>query len=720
VAARVKGIRPSREQGRMNRSRALVSAALFTVALSLPCPARAEDAPPPAASAPPPEVTVRGARREIAETTLSAADVRAMPGAFGDPFRAVEALPGVTPIVSGFPFFYIRGAPPNDNGYLLDGIRVPLLFHVGIGEGVVHPALIDRVDFYPGASPAAYGGFVGAIIAGQTREPATQAHGQASVRLFDAGGLFETPVAGGRGSLLVAARYGYPGPLLSAMSSDVKLGYWDYQARATWRLTDRDSVGLFAFGSHDSLATSSPTNDPAHPGQTVEQLGSDFHRLDLRYDRKLGRGHLRLAGTLGIDVQGGAGGNDGTPPATLTDRSAALRAELDARLSPPARRRGGLEGRVDRYGFQQGTLLPNQAGAVQPPVPAGVNPPPTNLTGAVHLDLVWRPVPRLELVPGRRAGLFDSTRAGQPARTTALALDPRFSARATIAPGLAAIGAVGVAHQYPALRAGPVPGVLLSAPGFPSGDGHLQRAVQASAGVEVALPAEVTLTASGFGSWWAGLTDLTSLCIQVMPPTAPPPGSPDTTPPPVPYVCPDDQPVSGHAYGIELLARRALSRRLAGWVSYTLSRSVRDAHFATLDGGTAAARVPSPFDRTHLLNAILAYDLGRGWRAGGRFLFYSGGPYSELAGNVPVPPYNGYRGPSFFRVDVRLEKRWPLGQDRSIAVVFEGLNVTLSREVTPLGLDCFGDTTAQATTTQCTPGRIGPLTIPSIGVEAFF
>lgn len=140
----------------------------------------------------PQNVEVRGMRHEIGETTLSATDVREMPGAFGDPFRAIEALPGVVPVVSGLPFFYIRGAPPNDNAYLVDGIRVPLLFHVGIGEGVIHPALIDHIDFYPGAAPAAYGGSAGAVINGQTRDPAATPHGEANVRLLDAGALVES------------------------------------------------------------------------------------------------------------------------------------------------------------------------------------------------------------------------------------------------------------------------------------------------------------------------------------------------------------------------------------------------------------------------------------------------------------------------------------------------------------------------------------------------
>ena len=148
----------------------------------------------------PEEVDVHGTRREIGQTTLSATDVREMPGAFGDPFRAIEALPGVAPVVSGLPFFYIRGAPPNDNAYYVDGIRVPLLFHVGIGEGVIHPALIDRVDFYPGAAPAAYGGSAGAVINGQTRDPAATPHGEANVRLIDAGALVESPLDDGAGA----------------------------------------------------------------------------------------------------------------------------------------------------------------------------------------------------------------------------------------------------------------------------------------------------------------------------------------------------------------------------------------------------------------------------------------------------------------------------------------------------------------------------------------
>jgi hypothetical protein len=294
-------------------------------------------------------VNVHGTRREIGQTTLSAADVREMPGAFGDPFRAIDALPGVVPLQSGIPYFYIRGAPPNDNGYYLDGIRVPLLFHVGLGEGVIHPALVDHVDFYPGAAPASYGGFVGATIAGQTREPATVWHGEANLRVIDAGALVEAPLDDGRFTVLAAGRYGYPGPILGAITSSLSLGYWDYQTRATWRVTEHDTLGVFAFGSHDYLASQSSgsggtsnggtsnggTSNGAPTSSLKEVLVSDFHRLDLRWDHSFanGDGHMRVAATVGYDSQGAA-------PTYVTDYSAAARLEIEGKLSPTFRVRG--------------------------------------------------------------------------------------------------------------------------------------------------------------------------------------------------------------------------------------------------------------------------------------------------------------------------------------------------------------------------------------------
>ncbi|HEY8078361.1 MAG TPA: TonB family protein, partial [Labilithrix sp.] len=174
--------------------------------------------PEPTPAKPPPtpkreepvEVTVRGEKPEPSRTvTLTRTEVRQIPGTFGDPFRALEIMPGVTPIVTGLPFFFVRGAPPGNVGYFLDGVRVPLLFHVGVGPSVIHPALIDRVDLYPGGYPARFGRFAGGIVSGETVAPDPELHGEWNVRLFDAGAIAETGFDHGKGTILLGGRYSY-------------------------------------------------------------------------------------------------------------------------------------------------------------------------------------------------------------------------------------------------------------------------------------------------------------------------------------------------------------------------------------------------------------------------------------------------------------------------------------------------------------------------------
>lgn len=652
----------------------------------------------------PVEITVSGERNELGQTTLSAEEVRQLPGAFGDAFRAVEALPGVSSTLSGVPYFYVRGAPPNNNGYFVDGIRVPLLFHVGLGPSVIHPGLLDNIEFYPGVAPVRYGGVAGGVIAGETRAPASVVRGEANLRLVDAGALVEAPWAEGKGNTLVAGRYGYPGPVVSAFS-DVRLGYWDYQTRLNYALGRHDTIGLFGFGSHDYLA------HEELDGTLLEDFVSDFHRVDLRYDHTWSTGKVRAAATLGHERQG-------ANPTYLTNWSLAGRLELDQELAATLRLRSGLEARLDHYGVEH-----EQPVEAERPVPSNAEPPRQNLTPAVYTDFVWRVVPRVELVPGVRLTLFDSSHAAtaessEAVRTTVLAADPRLSARVTLLPQLAWLSTIGLTHQYPVLRVGDQPAPIAAGAGFPDGTSELQRVLQQSQGIEAALPGAMLLGVTGFLNYSWGLTDLTQSCMQIEPPSAPPMEGP---PPDRPWFCPSNTPVSGHAYGVELLLRRSFSERISGLLAYTLSRSVRTAHFVTLEGGDVVATVPSDFDRTHVLNAILSVDLGRHWRAGGRFVFYTGAPYSELAGNVPVPPYHGYRDPNFYRLDVRLEKRWHFEHGRSLAFVVEGQNVTLSKEANTLGLDCRGTMNPEGySTTTCERDMLGPITIPSLGLEGNF
>jgi hypothetical protein len=85
-----------------------------------------------------------------------------------------------------------------------------------------------------------------------------------------------------------------------------------------------------------------------------------------------------------------------------------------------------------------------------------------------------------------------------------------------------------------------------------------------------------------------------------------------------------------------------------------------------------------------------------------------------------VPPYNSLHTAPFYRVDLRLEKRWSFSKNGTIAFIAEVQNVTLSKEQTSFGTSCVGSQNNTTQTNQCQPSTIGPLTIPSVGVEASF
>ncbi len=654
------------------------------------------------------EVTVQGHHEEAGEISVGASEVRQMPGAFGDAFRAVDTFPGVTPIASGVPFFFVRGAPPGDTGYFLDGIRLPLLFHVGVGPSIIQPGLIDRLDFFPANFPAQYGRVTGGVVSATTVPVPTEPHGEGNIRLFDAGGFVETPFANGQGTAMIGGRYSYTALLLPIFAPDTHLNYWDYQSRVSWKLDAKDEVSAFWLGSHDYLAQDKLDADNVK--RTDEILATDFHRLDLRWDRKTNdHSHLRVAMTLGLDSSGDDTGS-------TSNKMVGLRTEYENRITPDLKLRMGSDVEWDHYDVYDD----NPSDLAPGKDPTSLYVPRNDVTGGVHADVVWKILPRIEVVPGLRADVFTSRRVTYPApsiaetyatfhvdhATAVPALDPRMAVQVEVTKHVSYFSALGLAHQVPSYLA------TLPAINFGGLDEGLQTSIQTSQGVDLLLPFDISARATLFYTKYFGLTDATASC----------PGADFTSPSSITNPCIRSR-VDGRAYGAELLVRRSFAKRLSGWLSYTLSRSTRQMH-PPLGPADVTQEIVSEYDRTHVLTLAAAYDLGKRWRAGARFYYYSGRPYSPTnADGIPVAPYDSLRFPAFWRIDVRLEKSWRIGKNGQIAFVFEGLNITLNKEA--VNLDCpsnsgtgvlGGATPAQ----QCPYEEIGPISIPSVGLEGSF
>ena len=657
-------------------------------------PPREETAPEPAKAAAPlssppkapaepvmQEILVIGQKEPI-KHTLGHADVHDMPGAFGDPYRAIEALPGVVPIASGLPYFYVRGAPPGNVGYFFDGIPVPYLYHFAAGPGVLQPAFVDHVDLYPGAYPARYGRFAGAIVAGEMAPPSYRFRGEASVRLIDSGATIEAPFASGRGSAMVGGRFSYTAAVLSLLVPDVKVNYWDYQARIRYDLDSKNSLELLSFGAGDFLSDieertrSTQTAGGGFTSQSVREqrtiVDVGFHRLDLRLDHRIPDGNWRNALMLGLDR---TGADNGT--VTVRSQMVGLRSEYRQALDKRTTLRAGADALFENLAQQDNSGQAERAedgtaivGSDDNDVTFGFSRARRDFTSGVWGDLVLAVAPKLEITPGLRADLFVS--GGR----VALAIDPRITARYTLSKKLTVTHGLALVHQAPSF--------VVPVPGFkPSLEGGLQSAVQYSAGLSYSLPAGFESSLAVFQNAFFNMTDLISV-IQLQSTTS------------------KDEPdfrSTGHAYGFELMLRRSLSRRVGGFASYTLSRSLRSS--GELEG-------PATTDRTHVLNLALSADLGGDWRVGGRWLFYSGLPaHVAYVAASKSPP----RTPPFWRLDFKVQKRWYIERPNVWwGLVLEVLNTTLNTEV------LNGDCNAFA----CKFDRIGPVTIPSIGAEGAF
>jgi len=643
------------------------------------------------------DVLVRGGKSAVGAPvaeTLSKTEVRQLPGAFGDPFRAIEVSTGVTPIISGLPYFYLRGAPPGNVGYYFDGVRVPYLYHFGLGPSVIHPGLVARTDIHKGGYPAALGRFAGGIVDSASLPPSHRLHGEGQLRVIDAGALLEVPFANGKGAVLAGGRYAYTAALVGLIRADTKLDYRDYQLRVAYQLGDHDTVTLFTFGAYDlasqrvpvdesTLAAAGRVTGPVPAGATVERVlfASEFHRVDARWDHAFGYGgRMRVAATLGYDR------TRLEARRSAHDLMTAARLEIVQPVSKNVILRGGADVVVDRYNADSLTQYADDDDVVARQ--AKIFDDRTDYAAGVRMDAVFVVDKRMEITPGVRLDRFES------GGVTALGVDPRISARFAISKKVRIVHAYGIATQAPSTP------LALPAITIARLDGGLQRSAQASAGVEVELPEDFSATATVFHNAFYDLNDaLGTAQLEIV------------------DIEKSDSLVGkaqGQAFGLELGLRRKLSRRVGGLLAYTISRSVR-----TLDGKTFL----SAYDRPHVFNAALSVDLGKSWRAGGRFVAYSGIPYSPEQSAFPgqvvgIPPS---RTPVFVRLDLRVEKRWRIGQNGWVSFIVEALNATLTREVT--GYRCSTSIQfpgAPVPPTTCNERVVGPIAVPSLGVEGGF
>jgi hypothetical protein len=165
---------------------------------------------------------------------------------------------------------------------------------------------------------------------------------------------------------------------------------------------------------------------------------------------------------------------------------------------------------------------------------------------------------------------------------------------------------------------------------------------------------------------------------------------------------------TGHAYGIELIARRNTGR-WTGWIAYTYSRSFRN------DPVRGMGDLPYVLDQPHSLTVLATTALGDSWRLGGRFRYTTGNPFTPvdhavMSGSQYVAvdgPLLSERLPDFYQLDLRLDHAWRRGWG-TLDLYIDVQNVT--NRANPEGVTYNKDYSQRSYTT-------GLPVFPAIGVE---
>ena len=221
------------------------------------------------------EVTVTAERvQDVKSSQMSATEmpieqIKAIPVLFGeaDIVKAIQLLPGVQSGNEGSSGMYVRGGGPDENLYLLDGVVLYNVNHMGGFFSAFNTDAVKNVTLYKGSFPARFGGRLSSVLDVTANNGNNQQlHGNVSIGLISAKLCLEGPIVKEKTTFNISARRTYADlfmvPIIKAIQKkkeggssggeDFKAGYWfyDINAKATHKFSDKSRLfASFYMGS---------------------------------------------------------------------------------------------------------------------------------------------------------------------------------------------------------------------------------------------------------------------------------------------------------------------------------------------------------------------------------------------------------------------------------------------------------------------------------------
>ena len=223
---------------------------------------------------------------EVTERVIRADEIAFLPGSSGDVVKAVQNLPGVARAPSGIGQLIIRGTPPEDSAFGLDGAPIPLVFHFSGLTTVLSTESVAEVAYLPGSYGVRYGRALGGFVDLRLDDDLpTENRSLVSVDVYQAQ-LFHERTIGERTAISISGRRSYIDTVLSPLLSQGDLTvqaprYWDGQLRLQHETRRGDSLDAMAFVSDDSFRFLG--KDADGEDETLASLATSFQKLRVRH-----------------------------------------------------------------------------------------------------------------------------------------------------------------------------------------------------------------------------------------------------------------------------------------------------------------------------------------------------------------------------------------------------------------------------------------------------
>lgn len=189
--------------------------------------------------------------------------IKSVPVIFGetDIIKAIQLLPGVQSGGEGQAGMYVRGGGPDENLFLLDGVPLYNVNHLGGFFSAFNSDAVKNVTLYKGCFPARFGGRLSSVLDVATNNGNDKMfHGGFNVGIISAKAYIEGPIIKEKTTFSLSARRTYFDALVQpflqftrfdGIATSAGYYFYDLNAKVTHKFNDRSRLFLSYYMGDD-------------------------------------------------------------------------------------------------------------------------------------------------------------------------------------------------------------------------------------------------------------------------------------------------------------------------------------------------------------------------------------------------------------------------------------------------------------------------------------